>query len=165
MRLTKYITLITLFLGVYISHGQYASIDFDSTYKVTFASNKIQLNGQSPSNVTLFNQSKIVLDISNSSLTGLDLYISTTPDYPFSYTFPQMNKAVVKSGTDGTAGAKITIDILAAKEAAGNEFHPILYLNSKQKLGATNKIYVFNKPTNQDYIFANNTTYKKQILP
>ena len=165
MKLFNKIAFIALFFSALTSKGQYASIDFDSTYKVTFTSNKLQLNGQNPANVTLFNQSKIVLDISNSSLAGLDLFISTTPDYPFSYSFPQMSKAIVKSGTDGAAGAKITIDIIAAKEAAGNEFHPILYLSSKQKTGASNKIYVFNKPMNQDYIFANNTTYKKQILP
>ncbi len=160
-----HLLFFALFFSPLTGYGQYASVDFDSTYKITFSANKLQVNGQNPSNITLHNQSKIVLDISNSGLAGLDLFISTTPDYPFSYTFPQMTKAVVKSGTDGTTGAKITIDILAAKEATGNEFHPIFYLCSKQKVGAFNKLYVFNKPTNQDYIFTNNTTYIKQILP
>ncbi len=165
MKLFSYFLFVSLLLSAFLSKSQYASVDFDSTYKITFSGNKLQVNGQNPSNVTLYNQSKIILDISNSGLVGLDLYISTTPDYPFLFNYPQLNKAIVKSGSDGTAGAKITIDILAAKEASGNEFHPILYLNSKQKAGASNKLYVFNKPTNQDYIFANNTTYKKQILP
>jgi hypothetical protein len=165
MKKLRYLLATALLLSTLSTFGQYASIDFDSTYKVNFVSDKIQINGQNPANVTLFNQSKIILDISNSTLAGLDLYISTTPDYPFAFTFPQMSKAIVKSGTDGTAGAKFTIDILAAKEAAGNEFQPILYLCSKQKTGASNKLYVFHKPMNQDYLLANNTTYKKQILP
>ncbi len=148
-----------------LSHGQQASVDFDSTYQVSFAQNKIQINGQNPSNITLFNQRKLVFDLSHSSLVGLDLYLSTTPDYPFTYSFSNLIKAVSKTGSEGTAGAKLNIDILAAKEATGSEFHPILYLCAKQKSGAFVKMYVFNRPTNQDFAFVNNQTYRKILLP
>jgi hypothetical protein len=163
-------TLKTLFIGCLLLFGfkgfsQQASVDFDSTYQISFGQNKILINGQFPANITIFNQRKIVFDISNSSLTGLDLYISTTPDYPMTYSFPTLNKAIVKSGSEGSSGAKLTIDILAAKEATGNEFHPILYLCSKQKTGAFTKFYVFNRSINQNFSFVNNQTFRKIILP
>ena len=163
-------SLKTLFIGCLLLLGfegfsQQASVDFDSTYQISFGQNKILINGQFPANITIYNQRKIVFDISNSSLTGLDLYISTTPDYPLTYSFPALNKAIVKSGSEGSSGAKLTIDILAAKEATGNEFHPILYLCSKQKTGIFTKFYAFNRSANQDFSFVNNQTYKKITVP
>lgn len=149
----------------FVGLGQHASIDFDSTYQVSFAQNKIQINGQNPANITIHNQRKIVFDLSNSSLVGLELYISTSPDYPFTYNFPSLAKVISKTGTEGSAGAKFNIDILAAKEATGNEFQPILYLCAKQKAGASTKFYVFNRSSNQDFAFVYNQTFKKQNLP
>jgi hypothetical protein len=163
-------TLIKLTIGILLfitqqAYSQQASIDFDTTYQITFAQNKILINGQNPANITIHNQRKITFDISNSSLAGLDLYISTTPDYPLTYAFPSLNKSVIKAGTDGSNGAKIILDILAAKETTGKEFHPILYLCSKQKAGAFTKFYVFNRSANQDFSFVNNQTYTSISVP
>jgi hypothetical protein len=167
MKPNKLFALILLLLNGVISFGQNASVDFGTNYKVTFASNKILINGQNPSNLTLYNQSAIDLDISDVSLKGLDLYISTTPDYPFVNNFLQTSNAVIKRGKDGETGSRFTIDILAAKESTGtgNEFHPILYISSRKKPGISNKVYVFNRASNQDYYLINNGTYKRQVLP
>lgn len=163
--LAKIIAVLSTLLGGWTVRGQQASVDFDSTFQISFTQNKLQINGQNPANITLFNQRKLVFDLSNSSLAGLELYISTTPDYQFTYAFPSFNKAIIKTGNEGTAGAKMTIDILAAKESTGNEFHPILYLCAKQKTAAFAKVYVFNRPTNQEFAFVNNQTYRKIFLP
>lgn len=69
------ILLSILVLAPFIRiNAQYVAIDTDTIFTVKYASNKIEINGQNPANITINSYKKIVFDISDKSLLGLNCF-------------------------------------------------------------------------------------------
>ncbi len=170
MTYTRLIIALILTLIIFNSKataqiGQYTSYDADTVFKVSIVNKKIEINKQFPANITINNKSKITFDISDTSLKNSDLFFSLTPNYQGINTQKLLDKWVKKIGVEGNPNSKITIELDSAKDNNGLEFNSPLYINSKDISTLSNKIYAINRSINQDYLFINNQTYRKEILP
>lgn len=145
--------------------GQFTAFDADTVFKVSILDKRILINKQAPANITISNKAKVVFDVSDASLKNQELYFSLTPKYLIVNHTKIFEKWVKKIGIEGTPDAKISVQLDSAKDESGFELNAPLFVNAKDTSINPNKIYIINRAINQDYLYLNNRTYRKEIIP